>query len=261
MSVYLLTKHDQIGVFKKIAACIETPSSKVVLFTEPTELDIALNLAPPDEVELVLMDCRFFQMDLYNPYMYMAKRARPVPLVIYNDPYPQPENRVAYWIVKNRYYLSALLKEDALDNIKNILDIIQGALMTEEIGPYVSVVCPAKKYLTAEGTYVAFDPEKFRKKHFIMPSRFKLFEYLYANIEQVVSEEDICMHLWNTYNDNVRKNLYTYIHDLRQIFLKETDLIFRIDRYKMKHYRLNVTLGETNRYEIPPDLFSDYSMH
>ena len=56
MSVYLLTKHDQIGVFKKIAACIETPSSKVVLFTEPTELDIALNLAPPDEVELVLMD-------------------------------------------------------------------------------------------------------------------------------------------------------------------------------------------------------------
>lgn len=76
MSVYLLTKHDQIGVFKKIAACIETPSSKVVLFTEPTELDIALNLAPPDEVELVLMDCRFFSDGLIQSVYVYGKKGK-----------------------------------------------------------------------------------------------------------------------------------------------------------------------------------------
>lgn len=61
MSVYLLTKHDQIGVFKKIAACIETPSSKVVLFTEPTELDIALNLLLPMKLNLCLWTAVFFR--------------------------------------------------------------------------------------------------------------------------------------------------------------------------------------------------------
>lgn len=240
MGVYLLTKPDLLKVCVQLALKIERTGNEVTVFTDPSEFYAALKLQKKGEVDYVMIDVRTFQLDIYNPYTDMATMPYPVPVVIFNDPYPEPDYRAAYWIAKNKRYLVPLISESAIESFHPEFFLIESYLNSDELNRYVSVINRPDIFLTPEERSRIIDLEAFRLRHRITPSRFKVFRHLYENLGKEISSEELVSLLFGSYSPEKRKVVFSYIYDLRKACRNETSVQIRIDREYKGRYAMKI---------------------
>lgn len=240
MGIYLLTKPDLLKVCVQLALKIERTGSEVTLFTDPAEFYAAVKLQKKGEVDYVMIDVRTFQLDMYNPYTDMATMPHPVPVVVFNDPYPEPEYRAAYWITKNKRYLVPLISESVIESFHPEFYLIESYLNSEELNRYVSVINRPEIFLTPEERSLIINLEEFRLRHRLAPSRFKVFRHLYENLGKEISGEELVCLLFGTYSPEKRKTIFSYIYDLRKACRNETSVDIRIDREYKGRYAMKI---------------------
>lgn len=240
MSVYILTKKDQVKVCVELAAYMERTSSEVTIFTEPAEFYASIDTAPPGSIEYVMIDVRTFQMDLFNPYKIIAECKNPVPVVVYNDPYPEPDMRAAFWFVKNKAYLLPHMDEKKLERLIPAFALIESYFYKHEFSDYLSVICKPKKLLTEKEKVRENALKFFAENHGLSKSRRNLLDYFLSNAGMELTEEKICTALWNESNAKSRQILYSYISELRKAFRNETKVKLEILRKGKGIYQFNI---------------------
>lgn len=241
MSVFLLTKKDQQKVCIELAAYMERTSSEVTIFTEPAEFYACIETAPPGYIEYVMIDVRTFQMDLFNPYTYIAKCKNPVPVVVYNDPYPDPDARAAFWFVKNKYYLLPKVGEKKLELLIPAFALLESYLNKHEFSNYLTAICPPHKLLTKKEKKRKEALDLFAVNHKLPKSRKKLFDLFLKNEGLELSEEKICNLLWKEFSESSRQILYSYISELRRACRAEESVKIDIIRKSKGVYQMNVS--------------------
>ena len=246
MSVFLLTKKDQLKVCVELAAYMERTCSEVTIFTDAAECYASVDTAPPGDIEYVMIDVRTFQMDLFNPYTYIAKCSNPVPVVVFNDPYPEPDSRAAYWFVKNKSYLLPYVGRNKLELLIPAFALLETYLSKHEFSSYLNGICPPKIILTKSEKKRKTALEEFAVKHRLSKSRKTLFELFLANEGSELSEEKICNLLWKEFSDKTKQTLYTYISELRKACRAEESVKIDILRKSKGIYQMTVCDAEIN---------------
>lgn len=240
MSVFLLTKKDQLKVCIELATYMERTSSEVTIFTDSAEFYASIETAPPGDIEYVMIDVRTFQMDLFNPYTYIANGQNPVPVVVYNDPYPEPDTRAAYWFVKNKTYLLSHVGERKLELLIPAFALLESFFNKHEFSNYLKGICPPHKLLTKSEKMQKEALEQFSVNHKLSKSRKSLFDLLLKNEGKELTEENICLSLWNDYSNNTKQTLYTYISELRKACRQEEVVKINIIRKSKGIYEMTI---------------------
>ncbi|MBQ0040110.1 MAG: hypothetical protein KBS64_06775 [Treponema sp.] len=246
MSVYLLTKKDQLKVCVELAAYMERTSSEVTIFTDSSDFYASIDTAPPGQLEYVMIDVRTFQMDLFSPYKYIAECKNPVPVVVYNDPYPDPESRAAYWYVKNKKYLVPYVNENKLENLIPAFSLIELYFYKYQFSKYVSVISAPEEFYTKEEIKKKVVLNEFATRHKLAKSRKELFDFFLKNEGVEVKEEDICLALWKEVSQKTKQTLYTYISEIRKACRNEHDIHIDILRISKGIYQMNVSCDLPN---------------
>jgi DNA-binding response OmpR family regulator len=241
MKVFLLTKEDMVKVAEQIAQQVEKVGRVVTIFTNQLDFYVAIREMKPESVAFVMIDVRVFQLDVYNPYSDMLNVQNPCPVVVFNDPFPEPDKRSDYWIEKNKFYLSSVLGTSQIESFRDEFFLIESYLNSNKINPYVSVINRPEKFYTEEEKLFMIDLESFRLRHRIAPSRFKVFKLLYENLDREVSEDEIltCLHKDN--KTAKRGIIFSYIHDLRKAIRNEKSAQIRIFREYKGHYVMRIS--------------------
>lgn len=240
MSVYILTKKEQLKACMELAACMEKTCGDVTVFTNDAEFYGCLDVASPGEVEYVMIDVRTFQMDLFNPYTYIARCKNPVPVVVFNDPFPAPDERAAFWYAKNKDYFLSLLGIKRIEGLVPAFALLQEYFNNHDLQEFFSCMCPPKEFFTKAEKDCMDALEHFAENHKIIKSRKDLFDLFLHNQGKIVSTKELCMGLWNDYSMETRQRLCTYISYLRREFRKETALNIDIVRKGKELYQMTV---------------------
>lgn len=241
MSVFILTKKEQLNVCVELAGYMERTSSEVTIFTEPGQFYASIDTAPPGDIEYVMIDVRTFQMDLFNPYTYIARCNNPVPVVVFNDPYPDPDSRAAYWYVKNKSYLLPYVGERKLELLIPAFALLESYFHKHEFSNYLCGICPPQKLLSATEKKQKEALDRFAVNHKLPKSRKLLFEYFLMNKGKELTEEEICAALWDDCSHSSKQTLYTYISELRKACRAEESVKIDILRKGKGTYQMDVT--------------------
>ncbi len=238
MEIYVLVKENQLNVLKKIISNLEFIFDEVSYYTNTHDFYIDVGLAEKGRLDFVMIDFSFIQLDICNPYELMKQAQNPVPVCIYNDPYPLPQDRSAYWIAKNRDYFRDIIDLECISNLYSIFYLISNQLEKNDINPYLSLISHPKKLLSSREEKQILDFDLIRKKGKLLPSRLKLLELLYKNKEKSISEKTVCEFLWNRYDFQVRQYLYTYVYDIRKVLEKVYSNRVSLEKCSLGNYRL-----------------------
>ena len=238
--IFLLTKEDQLEACKKFADYLEkTCDNEVWVFTDPKDFYVCIEVAIPGKIDYVLIDFRTTQLDLFSPYEYISESVNPVPVIMFNDPYPDPERRAAYWLNKNRDYRVPYVTEKHLKSLIPDFMIIQYYLNEHQFSRYLNGICAPQKFIPDEMLSKMKALEEFPQNHSLPKSRKKLFDLFLENKGVPMSEEDLCVAMWNEYNPVNKKNLVAYISELRRACENEDRICVDIVRTGKGMYQLN----------------------
>lgn len=224
MKLYILTKKNQESVMSVLISKISFAFESIELYTDINLFNLLIKNIRPGEVDFIMIDISCYEVDLFNPYLQMQKNPVKVPICVFNDPYPSSNERADYWISKNTRYLGSCFSLDYLKSFYNIFKLIEDFLKSPEFEYCFSVIAKPLDYKSKTNDSTEIDIYEFKRENKIMPSRFKLFKYLYENQSRDLYDEDLCNFLWNKYDVTTRQYLYTYIHDLRRIFQNQNKI-------------------------------------
>lgn len=216
MVVYFLTKQPELCNL----ICDELKKSFHVcrVFIDPDEYYATVKVLGSTKVDLLAIDYRMFDHDMFDPYAVLRYEKIIIPLIYYNDPYPEPEQMASFWKVKNKTKLENEIDDSILAKYTDLFLLIQNIMQSEQVNPFVSTICRPLLYEPKEECEFEVIPvEEFAKKYHITKSRYRLLEYLYQNRNVILSTEEICQSLWNEYSERTKQILYSYIHDLRKV--------------------------------------------
>ncbi len=237
MSVYFLTKPEQKNISIALAVKMERTCGEVIIFTDPLDFYTACKLMKPGAVEYIVIDAKYLQLDMFNPYEEMKKSANPVPIVVYNDPYPAPDERAAYWVAKNITYFSPdIISKYDIEDLHPAFHLIESYVNSPEINPYITCINTPKPYFSDKQRETMLDVKEFQRKNKLSPSRMKVFECLHNNIGCPISEDDICYRMWKEVNAKRKQTLYSYIYDLRKACKNEKSLRIFIEHDSKGYY-------------------------
>lgn len=240
MTVYFLTR--QKDVCSLIAESLRTAGYMSELFTELDEFFAVVKVQKAQKVDLLALDYRMFDHELVNPYAILKKEHRTIPLIYYNDPFPEPEERALYWKVKNHEHLGNSFTEEKRIALVPLFQKLQDITNDPLLNQYISLINKPKPYNEEHLLLSSFDVEGFRRNHHIPSSRFKLFLYLYENCGRSFSVENICTYLWNSCTPEKVRTLYSYIHELRVACREENRQTILISRVGKRSYKLTVSM-------------------
>ncbi|MCR5080823.1 MAG: helix-turn-helix domain-containing protein [Treponema sp.] len=248
MMIFILTKKDQVNICEHLASLIRESFRPVTVFTDAEEFWTAIQLAKPGEVEYVMIDCRTFMIDLFNPYEMMKKTDNPVPIVVYNDPYPDSDSRAAFWLRKNKdYFVPKFMDVSRVDQLQHAFVVLQAHLRNQKLNKFFAVARDFEPFLSKEEQLLLIDTEDFRRKNKLSPARFKLFMKFYENLNVSFSEEDLCSLFWDDFSQKRVQTLYTYIHDLRIACKREEQVTILIERQCKGCYCMRIFLDQNQK--------------
>lgn len=77
-------------------------------------------------------------------------------------------------------------------------------------------------------------------------SRYSLLKFFYYRMDMIVGYADICKYLWgdSEVTPKRKKNIHTYIHDLRKVFEKDKDFDLTITNEGNGTYCFHIDAGE-----------------
>ena len=241
MKVFILAKKDMLEVCKQLEHKIKSTGKDVVIFNNSNEFYTELKEAEQGEMAYTLVDVRTFQSDSFNPYSEVALMKNPVPLVVFNDPYPDPDFRAAFWISKNKTYLAARIGDEAIDSLYPSFCLLQ-RFLNGEINKYIPVIACHAELLSKEDKRMRLIFEGFKANSKLPPSRLRLFDYFWNNIGEELSENEIIASVFGSCTRITRGRFYTYICNLRKALSRETAAKIEILRIFKEHYMMKVSL-------------------
>ena len=241
MQVVILVKKDLLEVCKYLERKIKATGKDVVVFSNPHEFYSALKDADKGEMEYALIDVRTFQSDNFNPYNEVALMKNPVPLVIFNDPYPDPDFRAVFWISKNNTYLSDKIGNEAINRLYTSFCLLQN-FFNGENNKFIPAIAQHVELLSKEDKRMRLILENFRANSKLSPSRLRLFEYFWHNIGERLLEEEIITSVFAECTRITKARFYTYIYDLRKALPRETAAKIEILHTSKEHYMMQVSL-------------------
>lgn len=144
----------------------------------------------------------------------------------------------SYWLTKNRVGYQDILTEDKILSLTPVLKLIQDAVTSEKLNPYISVICRPKSFSQNElfKEPLKVTPEEYKSRKNMIQSRFELFKFLYDNKDIPLTVNRICQELWNDSSSSRQTSLYSYIHDLRKIFATDETKLFSIVKHENSRY-------------------------
>lgn len=256
MTIYFLTKQKE--VCSRIAESLTEAGHASVIFTEPDTFFASVKMKKGSKIDLLAIDYRMFDHDIFNPYHMLNTNECTIPLIYYNDPIPEPEERAVYWKVKNHSRLGMKFTEAKSDALFPLLQLIQNITNDSNVNPYISIINKPKEYHEEQNDSL-FDIEAFKREIHLPDSRLKLLHYLYENRNRSLSIENICSFLWNSCTAQKVHTLYSYIHELRAAFRNYKKQEVRISREGNHSYMLSVYLHQNGELKnVPVATASDY---
>lgn len=175
--------------------------------------------------DLFVCDFRLFQLSMYNFYEFMGSRPTVIPIVFYNDPHPDKDSRIMYWIAQNEQ----IYDRSNLDSLDSIFAKINDVIEDPAIKPYISLLQPPLPVAGMEDAGGSagrqIDLRLFRKRNKLQPGLFKLFKIFYENQQQDLSLKELSRRMWGKANRS--STVYSYISRLRKCI--EQDHLVRID--------------------------------
>lgn len=242
MTSVLLTKESQVALWKYLSAVLERDGLSVKILTDHEEFYSYVEAHQFNEIDFVLVDMSSIQLDSFNPYSLFLDEGILVPVVVYNDPFPQPDQRAFYWALKNEEYFNPIFTVPKLSKYSSIWTRIQNLLGSPEINPYVSCICREKEF-SPDGTGENLDD--FLRRHHPGGLKEKLICYLYDRKNRKAAVSEICMYLWNEDSQKTRRHLCSLVHDLRN-FLEGRNVSFmKLLRVSKENYMLAVNSAGT----------------
>ncbi|QTQ16642.1 helix-turn-helix domain-containing protein [Treponema parvum] len=193
MLIYFFT--NQPKVCEKIADKLESAGYQTIVLENQKMFFHLLN-SNDEKPSLFVMDYSMFQHDVLNIYRYMKEKKRIVPLIFYNDPYPDETVRARFWMYQCRTHF----KDLDISPLKDAFYIIAQAVDSKELKPYIPLIQKPLPFHDKEiDNKMQSPPQKtdginiyeLRKKMKMPPSVFHLFEFLYERMGIFVSIDEL----------------------------------------------------------------------
>lgn len=237
MVVYFLTKQPELCSL--IADQLKKSFHICSIFTDSAELYGAVTQNGSGKIDLIALDYSLFEHDIFNPFEILLHDEKSIiPVIYYNDPYPESSEMAAYWKAKNRSCYGEKLPEEKLHQIYPLFKQLQNIVNSERINPYISVICKPRTFIL-KNSFISrqkFSPEQYRLQKNMPQSRYDLFMLFYRNKDIPLTSSWLCEQMWNE-NSLARQNaLYSYIHDLRKFFSSDETKLFSIERQENSCY-------------------------
>lgn len=207
-------------------------------------------LESPYTPDLIAVDFMSFRHDFFNVYDYMKSFNRLFPLIFYNDPLAPEGQRTEYWsgcILFSGY-------EADIQPLRKYLILLEELIESPQFGPYISLIQKPLPYPYAnEDTKTnsnvfanEVNPEykqtgkliySLRKKYSIPQGVFNLFEFLYKNLGNDISIEEL-INLYGGYKKKATLNslkiaLSRLRKTLESITEVQLDLLSTSNGYKL----------------------------
>lgn len=247
MVVYFLTKQPELC--NLIAEQLRKSFHVCSIFTDSAEMYGAVTQNGSDKIDLLALDYTLFEHDVFNPFDVLIQNEKCIiPVIYYNDPFPQSNEMAVYWKAKNRNCYKEKISEQKLMQIFPILKELQDIVNSERINPYMSVICRPKMLMTNDSfvTVQRFSPEQYRLQKNMPQSRYDLFKLFYNNRNVPLTAEWLCEQMWGSFNESRQNALYSYIHDLRKYFSTDETRLFSIDHEDNSSYVLRAALQKNS---------------
>lgn len=254
MKVFALLRDKKSA--RLVKGALEKEGHLVRLFSDREDLFTTIYEDYQNSVELVIMDYYIFDHDYFNPFDEFISRSYNLPLIYYNDPYPQPHNLAEYWLMKNCDKYGECFDASFIMKLKELFNSLQDALLFDDAENYSSVEdFPKAEYKKVLRTALLlresgddeisekfdFDIQDFCTRHKLSKSRKELLEYFHQNEGRVLELEQITRELWGTDTPAARQRVYSYVHDLRAAFKNDAAFSFQIIKPSKNKYSFFVT--------------------
>ena len=242
MILLMLTTQEKVG--NRIAERLRKKHNYIVAtFTNAKRFCEAAYDEGPSRIDLLMADYLAFLNDELNPFERMKEMEQVIPFIYYNTPFAKAGRRPEYWYDKIVRNIKSYVPDSKVSGLIKLFGEIDAVISAPDIQPYVRLLNEPPELADEEEDSGA-DREKelflegFRRRHGIQNSRFRVLSYLYEHMGEEVSEERICMDLWNEFSDRKTGILYSYISELRRACGSESGRRFLIERSGKRSYRL-----------------------
>ena len=233
--VFLMKDKDLFKIFESQVASFGTTC---ILYDSLEDfMHYLLNLIPSDMPQLFILDYASIQHEELNIFEFEKDLGIEIPLIFYNDPYPDDDQRIELWHNQNERFLN--VKDfKFLDPIfKRLSDLISNYSMRQRI----SVICKPQKILDS------FSNELLSKSK-ITPRIAELIIYMHNRLGQDIPSNEIYDAIFNEENPEDIGTLYTYISRAKKFLKDNPELKTRIRKSTKGCY-----IMETLDYEKSKD--------
>lgn len=205
--------------------------------------------------DLLVCDFCEFRHIMFDFYEMLSKMQKPISLIFYNDPYPDTENRVGYWISQNErlfpgrefHYLSPVFQKinELIEDpaIRPHISLLRPPVPLREI-PAVTLrdihPVPLRELVNQHFPEDKFDLNCFRLRNKMPPAIFSLFEFFYGNLSKEVSIKSISRRMSaQRIKNTVRKSsVYSYVSRLKKYIKTDGSVKFDIIRTSSGCYKM-----------------------
>lgn len=194
------------------------------------------------KVDLLVCDFSYAGNASINFFEIVKQTGNNVPVIFYNDPLPDDDERVAWWIMQNENAYNTILPENTIE----LLNRLNSLICDSKIRPHISLLQPpvplAYKDLRQNTPYRELDLYQFRRRTGIPPSMFSLFQYMYKNRTRDFTLMELSKALFKK-RGRARESInsvYSYISRLKKYIEKDTESRIDIIRTSMGRYEMIV---------------------
>lgn len=236
MIAFLLAREENERIACEISDFLRGLCVATSIFTAKMEFWNAVRLSKPGQLDFLLMDFTAYQMDAFNPYLETQAAGREIPLVLFNDPYPEESGRADYWRLKNKNYMPSAWQDDFFNELYPVWKELEIFLNSDKINPYVPAIRRTKEWGGSED----FNPADFVRRAGLSPTRARLFNILYERKDSDCPAQELCLSMWSKCTKKEMRLLYSYIHDIRSAFSKEENVRLFLDRTSAGRYKFSL---------------------
>ncbi len=256
MKVILFAKEDQKNVLVDLVNLVCNKKYDIIFFTKLSNFarfiyDSASKKQSEnsfDEIFLIFADYSFFPMDSINPYLALIRNQVAFPLCLYNDPYPKPEQRAAYWISKNHFYYENFISEKRFSEISDVFEKLQYFLLLPNVSKKISVICDFYKSINNQDEIESENQNqiessslkiiKSKSEKTLPNSRCKFLKYFLSHLNEEIELKTLSNFMWGASLQDKSKSLYAYINDLRRMLENIANCEFELLRTRKGFYKM-----------------------
>lgn len=222
MNVVFFTR--EVPVCMQIGKILEGEGCTSRIMTDDAEFFVSLTDST-FKCDLLIVDYRAIPHQSFGIYRYLREKKFIRPLIFYNDPFPDSQERAEHWLHTNENLYQTKQFSHLLPFFNRLNEIIE----SPGIHPYVSLLQPPVNMYKADSPDKQIDLVSFRKRNHLSPVIFKIFSYFYSHLHREISVTELAKALWPVRKKQKRSisSIYSYISRLRKII--DDDALVKID--------------------------------